>query len=94
MDKLVIYKYRLPAEQAAEIEIPSGAHILSLQMQEGVPTIWARVNPNAAPVKRIIYVLPTGLPHDPFDDQYYLGTLQFTGGMVLHFFISAEPQNG
>ena len=42
-----IYKYRIEVTDDQNIEMPVGAKILTVQTQNGVPCIWAMVDPNA-----------------------------------------------
>lgn len=78
-----IYKYPLTS-MFNRIEMPEGAKILTMQLQNGTPCIWALVEPNAPKTERIFEVLVTGIG---FKDSpaTYIGTYQF-GGFVGHVF--------
>lgn len=90
-----IYKYPLQIEDRQIIEMPRGARILSIQVQNGVPCIWAQVNPKSEKEKRVIYIVGTG--HDLedfiFDSCGYRGTFQLHGGaLVFHVFEISEAR--
>lgn len=76
------------------VVMPSGADILTVQTQNGWPTIWAMVRPQNEKINRIFHVLPTGTA--PENDDYisrlrYLGTMQFTSGqLIYHVFDGGE----
>lgn len=70
------------------VEMPSGAVIISCQAQDGVPTIWAIVDPSAEVVKRRFVVLTTGAEFTVgfVGGTKHLATLFFIGGIVGHVF--------
>ena len=78
-----IWKYPVaPGRQT--VEMPGGAELLSVQMQGDQPTLWARVDDQAAKVGRIISVVGTG--HEaPHPKVPFIGTFQM-GWMVWHVF--------
>lgn len=69
------------------IAIPSGANLLSVQMQQGVPRVWALVDPDATHSTREIETYPTGHVDDVRGD--YIGTFQ-VDGLVFHAFDHGE----
>lgn len=81
-----IFKYTI--EPDAYIEMPNGARILSVQVQNGVPVLWALVDPDAPLKRRDIRVYGTG--HSirlEVEDLEYLGTFQMhDGALVFHAF--------
>jgi hypothetical protein len=90
-----IWKYDLNpgANGIFEIEMPSGAKILTVQAQYDKPKIWAIVNtsPQWIKVKRRFLVLATGelVDEENLADTLhkYIGTFQLEGGMlVFHVF--------
>jgi hypothetical protein len=81
----VIYKYPLQIERKFRIELPLGAKILSVQLQDDKPMLWAQINPEAMTEYRHFRVLMTGEKHVERDDQIYLATLQHNG-IVVHIF--------
>lgn len=66
--------------------MPKGAKILSLQMNNKMPCIWAIVNPNAEKEVRKFNIYGTG--HNiTEDDLKYIGTFQMHNDMlVFHLF--------
>lgn len=86
-----IYKYPLKVCGGQEITLPVGAKILSVQMQNETPCIWALVNTDARIPKveqKLIRMIGTGHNiQDPFILEY-IGTIQTDGGQfVWHVFI-------
>ena len=81
-----IWKYEIPASGAGILEIPEGAKLLDVQVQGGVPCVWALVNPAAPAVGREFSTYETGqlLPDDTGD---YLATYQIPEeDLVFHVF--------
>lgn len=65
-----IFKYPLPGLSVAmEISMPDGARILCVQTQNGVPCIWALVDPSNPMIRRGLSVVGTGsdVEHMPQD---------------------------
>lgn len=85
-----IYKY--PVEIADEfwVEMPTGARILTVQVQNGEPFIWAQVETTAPYEPRGFRVVGTGHPmSDAEMGMPYVGTFQLEGGaLVFHLFTS------
>ena len=79
-----IWKYTLQMHDLQTLTIPVGAKLLSLQMQEGQPQLWALVNEAAPCEPRRITVYGTGQPiyNDP---GVFIGTFQY-GEYVFHVF--------
>lgn len=81
-----IYKYPIKIEEKQEIEIPFGAMILSVQLQNGNPYLWAKVETGNSNATRIIYVFGTSQPIEIKGGAIrYIDTLQ-TGVYVWHVF--------
>lgn len=71
--------------------MPKDAELLTVQLQYGVPMLWAVVNP-FAPGRpyRTIFIHGTGHPVDP-RAQKYVATFQVSGGdLVFHVFDGVE----
>jgi hypothetical protein len=68
-----IYKYPVPGDM--DIEMPEGARVLCVQVQNGIPMLWALVDPNAEFVTRRFRLMVTGAT---FSDKglSYIGTYQ------------------
>jgi len=82
----VIYKYPLLSDQSF-IDLPLGARPLCVQLQRGVPCIWALFDPQEKTLERHpLYIVPTGQPFD-MPNCTYVGTVQFPTGGVYHFFL-------
>lgn len=81
-----IYKYPLRIEDEQEIEMPSAAKFLSVQVQPGVgPCLWALVDTDNIPSKRMIQIRGTGHPANGVGE--YIDTFQMhNGGLVFHAF--------
>jgi len=81
-----IFKYKL--EAGADVIMPAGAAILTVQTQHGEICVWATVNPDAPKIKRRFWIYGTG--HEMFDKperSFYVGTVQLSGGaLVFHVF--------
>ena len=83
-----IYKYELKPNQQGvwEVDMLAGAQILSVQVQQGVPQMWAVVNPDHEPERRT-YVVP-GTGHEfpiSSDNLKFIATFQM-GLLVWHVF--------
>ena len=78
-----IHKYPI-ATPLAGIAAPRGWRVLTVQMQDDVPTIWAEVNPDAVWDTHLIEVVGTGHPL-PDEPRTYLGTVQ-RGPLVWHVY--------
>ena len=85
----MIYKSPLGTEiyhnMVTEIEMPRNAEILSLQMQGGIPIIWAIVNPKKEKRKYVFHVFGTGYEMLDYERKHYVyvGTVQQSGLMTL-----------
>jgi hypothetical protein len=86
-----IWKFPLPKDLNGVIAAPGPFRVLTLQIQDDWPCIWAIVDPAAPLVDRHIRVFGTG--HELRDDQevQYLGTFQLLDGdFVGHVFLVLE----
>lgn len=83
-----IFKYPLETTDHQEVEMPIASVILCVQVQHGIPCLWAMVNtdPELAKEKRKVRICGTGHDVDDHPD-YYVGTYQLQGGaLVFHVF--------
>ena len=81
-----IWKYEIIISDVVYVEMPDGAQLLSVQLQNDVPYIWAKVNTSKPPCKRIFRIYGTGHVHDKINGAF-LGTIQLNGGtLVFHVF--------
>lgn len=90
-----VYKYEIMPGDDIEIEMPRGAEPLSVQTQQGVPMLWALVDPHAPLVTRRFRLTGTG--HDIGTDIAarvafrFVGTFQLiASGLVFHLFDRGE----
>jgi DNA-directed RNA polymerase subunit RPC12/RpoP len=82
----VIYKYPLPIGNDVEISIPMGAQILTVQVQNKRPYIWAIVDTDAPLTTRRLCLRGTGHPFNGKEGKY-IGTYQLVNGdLVFHLF--------
>jgi hypothetical protein len=81
---MVIWKF--PVGSDCVVEMPTGATILSANVQHGNPCIWALVDPNQPVEQRRFKVIPTGKDFDGAGSTY-IGSFHGVGGwMVFHLF--------
>ena len=82
-----IYKYPIEITDNQIVEMPVGAKILTVQIQNGVPCIWAMVDPEAEKEKVHIRVHGTGHNVPDSDRLEYINSIQMRGGvLVFHVF--------
>ncbi|TNF09438.1 MAG: hypothetical protein EP323_00270 [Gammaproteobacteria bacterium] len=84
-----IWKFELEVIDEQLIKMPAGSLTLDVQVQNGKPCLWARVNPKIEKVKRRIITHGTGhqVPETTGD---YIGSYQLQGGaLVFHVFEAA-----
>ncbi|MGH9522211.1 MAG: DUF7352 domain-containing protein [Terriglobales bacterium] len=81
-----IWKYVVKVEDRFEIEMPRGAELLNVQVQHGIPVMWAVVVPGRQVEKRTFRIVGTGHILAQSDAEFdYLGTFQL-GDFVGHVF--------
>ena len=70
-----IWKYQIPIADDFRLKMPDGARILTVQIQEGGPCIWAVEDPEAVP--RIYHFRIVGTGHEFSTEGWiYIGTFQ------------------
>lgn len=83
-----VWKYELRIEDFQTIGIPHGYTLLSVQVQDGTPCLWAKVHPGHDKVPVQIRIAGTG--HDLMDSgdtMRYIDTFQMHGGApIFHVF--------
>lgn len=93
--KKTIWKYPLEVETPQELQMPENAEILSVQVQAGIPCLWALVNADNFPrlsVNRTIEIYGTGHVIPAAGERVYIDTFQMHGGsLVLHVFENTNP---
>lgn len=88
-----IYKYPLPRIRPSEpfaLAMPEGAEILCVQKQEGIPTVWAKIDEHAMKVRRVFRAQFTGQSWTFDIEEKYVGTWQDEEGLVWHLFDQGE----
>lgn len=80
-----IYKYQLESKSLNEIELPEHAEILSVQIQNDIPCLWAMVNTDYPIEKRGVRIFGTGEKINPLEPLIFIDTFQFMG-LVFHVF--------
>lgn len=81
-----IYKYPLILKERQQIELPTSAKFLSLQVQDGTPTIWCMVDTSMqSTYMASVYIFGTGHEVTCSEDCTFLGTVQ-QGSYVWHVF--------
>lgn len=86
MDMKTIWKFGLALDDIVELAMPRYARLLTVQMQRGIPHLWAVVDTDQPVVKRRFRVFGTGHQMD-LDHSNYIGTFQINGGsLVFHLF--------
>jgi len=81
-----IWKFPVYTEDYFDVNMPLGAEVLSVQMQNGKPMMWARVETEVSYALRRFAVRGTG--HEMWGDEgRFIGTFQLTDiGLVFHLF--------
>lgn len=80
-----IWKYKIE-QFFSVIWMPKDAEVISLQIQNDVPYLWAVVETNNPSVQRVFKTFYTGEPIVDFDGlKSFIGTYQ-SNGLVFHVF--------
>lgn len=84
-----IWKYPLEVTDEQTIMVPKGGRLLTVQVQNGVPCLWALVDPVALKEPRTLYTYGTG--HPVGVATAHLGSYQLDNGLlVFHVFSDYE----
>ena len=57
-----IWKFQFKVDDRVTIDMPAGAKILHVELQNGVPCLWALVDTSAEPEPRKFLIFGTGHP--------------------------------
>ncbi len=87
----IIYKYQLPIADEGTASIHGIFEPLSLQVQHGVPTLWAGVDKDSKLFDVRYRVFGTGHLVTGIDAMTYLGTVQVASGLVFHYWMDVPP---
>lgn len=91
-----IFKYPIEIENFFAIEMPKGAKVLSVGVQNNKPYIWAMINENKKE-KRMFRLMGTGHPtYQKEKDLHFIGTFQLKekNGKIFvgHLFESTDKE--
>lgn len=86
-----IWKYTLAELGRQYLQMPAGAQILTVQLQDDMVQLWAIVDPNAEKVERVIDIYGTGHQMPDVGPGEYLGTFQMHGGALVFHVFEALP---
>lgn len=78
-----VFKYPFDVNDDVIIEMPEKAQVLKVDVQQGVPTLWALVDPEASVIPHHFYMRGTG--HPVPDDVEHVGSFCH-GPFVWHLF--------
>lgn len=82
-----IFKYPVELTDYFQIQMPDCAEVLSVQVQNGRPYIWALVEMDYAPRNYNFRLAGTGHPIEE-DNLKFIGTFQIASGtLVFHLFL-------
>jgi hypothetical protein len=86
-----IYKYQLEVKTNQTVKMHEGAQILSVQVQRGVPCVWAVVDPDQPEASYGFETYGAGHPVPPDTEHVvrdFVGTYQLNDGeFVGHVFV-------
>ncbi len=86
-----VQKFRLTLDDEQTLSMPRDARILTVQNQQGKPTLWACVDADLPIVARRFLVCATGQPISETPDMIYVATFQaYAGALVYHVFDLGE----
>jgi len=87
MDRKV-YKYEIPVNEHAVVQMTAGAQVLSVHEQNDALYAWALVDPAESQMKsRMFFIVGTGYSMEYHDQMRFIGTAHMHGGsLVLHVF--------
>lgn len=80
-----VYKYPFYLSSTFQLSMPAGAEILMVEDQDGVPCIWALVDPGSSFETRTFRLYGTGHPIENPDPLKHRGSFQ-QGRLVWHLF--------
>ena len=87
-----VWKFPITSPGKVVIAMPKGSKVLCVQVQHGVPCIWALCDTDAKKKDRTFYAYSTGDVHGSNKCEY-IGTFQFNAGnLVYHVFEEMEKQ--
>lgn len=90
-----VWKFPLKVDDEQSISIPAGFTPLKVDVQQGVPCLWALVNPAVEKTDVVVRIYGTGHPIDDFvrGDQYVDSFMMYDGQLVFHVFLFTQERN-
>ena len=86
-----IYKYRLELQPVQIVKLPL-KRVLTIQIQDGTPCLWALVNTNEMEIPLAICMAGTGAQDgNDYERLKYISTTQL-GGFVFHWFCETPKE--
>ena len=86
-----IWKYPLEVADGQNLSLPTGAKILTVQMQGGTPCLWALVDEDMPTTEtRAIAIYGTGNPM-PTEPGAYIATFRLHGSSLLFHAFEYNP---
>lgn len=83
----VIFRYQVPILERFTLDLPGGAQIIRVAMENGFASIWAVVNTNAKLEKRYFHAYKTGARIERRNDLHYLGFISLHVQMELGLYL-------
>lgn len=90
--RLAIHKFSAPLVDELSIPMPRGTRVLSVQIQNGAPQVWAAVDQDVPLLPRRFSWRGTGHPLSGSEGRF-IGTVQL-GPLVVHLFENLAPELG
>ena len=81
---MIIYKYSLSGSGTTKIELKHPFQVLTVQLQNNIPHMWAAIDPDGPEVVIKVSELYTGINYRTLTN--YIGTTQDREGFVSHFY--------
>lgn len=89
----VVYKYQLVVTDRQKVTMPKDAKVLTIQVQNGTPCIWAMVEPKNPEEEVTIRIHGTGHNISDTERLEYIGTFQWRNyGFVFHAFKEKQDE--
>ena len=81
-----VYKYPLKIDDYQKVNLPMGAKILCIKVQNGIPCLWALIDKEQT-YDEAVTIRCAGTGHDIKDEVEYIDTIMVAGGaLVFHLF--------
>ena len=85
-----IWKFKLDMREVRALQVPDGAVVRALGVQDGIPCLWLEVDTDAPVAPRTVWIRGTGHPVPSTPNALYVGTFMLAGGsFVGHVWIEA-----